>query len=410
MDVKIAIAIAIVLLASCLLVCCFAYERAKRWKTRSEEQTRLAAQGLGQAGQHYHDIKRAARPHLPDDPEPYGPIARELDQQLVQIHTDYRECCTQYQQISAQHLPAPTNPLRHCWNILSSEFSYWRRRDQETGAHLESVAALGALLDQAEESAQNLRIVPLKAARRARDLHHQVDEMSPLVQALQRAGMHGPAFERATVRASELQYSLAQLPGWCALGVDDDILDQADKASTIRAWQLLADLEEPVAEHLAALQNWHAVHRVSGGNLNALQRTLLEARARLAQVPGTIDVEDSALQLDALAARLPEMQARHLAPTVQDLQALRPRILPDIEAANELQAQFASISEDHERLRLALQDASPLIGRAQAEMAALAHASEYPIAWGSAGEDLTEMQQALGRIGALADSAHARTA
>ena len=245
--------------------------------------------------------------------------------------------------------------------------------------------------------------MPLKAARRCQDLHPQVAEMAPLVQVLRRAGVHGTTFDQATAQAEQLQDSLAQLPGWCTLDKDDLVLQQATKASTIRAWQRLDDLEEPVGEQRATFERWHTVHQEIGEGLQAMQHALDQARARLARVPGSIDVADRALQLNGLEALPIEMQARYRAPTVQDLEAIHPQIPPAIERTYELGAFFESIVRTVEHLRGALDANARLVRETQAQMDALAQAPEYPIDWESYRDTLAGLYHVRDSIGALAD-------
>ena len=403
MSVEIALAVAIVLLAICLLACWFAYRQAGRSHRQFETQSRQVGQALDRAARDLCQIQRAARQYPAGDPEPYGPVAKELDAQCTQIRVGCHQCLTQHRQLAARRHPAPANLLQRAWALLSSEYLHWRQREQEIGSLAESVHALNDPISQAQASLEQLRTLPLEAARRARDLYNLSAGMAPLVQALQRAGVHGTAFDQATAHAAQLHERLAQLPGWCTLQDDNQVLAQATPASTIQAWRLLDDLEGPIKEQRAALQGWQTLHREIAEGLQALQEALGQARMHRLRVPDSIDVEDRALQLNELEALSTELQARYRAPSAQDLEALHPQIPSAIKSARELDALFESVVRQFERLRQALGKVARLAHETQIEMDALAQATEYPIDWESHRATPVRLYHARDGLGALAD-------
>lgn len=403
MSVQIALAIAISIVAACLLICCLVYRRSKQWKDQSDVQARQAAQGLAQVSQDHHTLRRTAQPYHPGDPEPYGPIARNLHQRLARIYAGYREHCTQVQQIAAQRPPTPSSLLRQLWAVVTSELPYWRQRQDKAGALVESVRALENQLTQARQLLEKLRTLPLEAARRAQDLHGTIAETTSLMQALQQAGVHGTTFEQAAARLAEIQSSLTQLPGWCALDSSDRVLEQATKAETIRAWQMLDDLEGGAGKQQTTFQRWQAIQQEIGEGLQALQHALGQARMHAIRVPDSIEVEDRALQLNRLEALPAEMQARYPSPTVQDLEALHHQIPPAIEATRELGTFFESVLRKFERLRQALEDLARLARETQVEMETLAQAAEYPIEWEAHKSTPVRLHHHQKSIGALAD-------
>ncbi|MBN1136694.1 MAG: hypothetical protein JXM73_08905, partial [Anaerolineae bacterium] len=383
MSVEIALTVASVVLAICLLACWFAYRQSRRSQQQFETQSRQVGQALDRAARDLCQVERTARQYPAGDPEPYGPVAKELDAQCTQIRVGYQQCLTQHRQLIARRHPAPANLLQRAWALLSSEYSHWRRKQQDIGSLAESVCTLTDQIGRAQASLAQLRTLPLEAARRCQDLHRQVAEMSSLARALRQAGVHGTTFDQATAHAAQLHERLAQLPGWCTLEDNDQILAQATKAGTFQAWQLLDALEEPIEDRRTTFQRWHTVHREVGEGLQALQETLGQARMHRLRVPDSIDIEDRALQLNELEALSTEMQARYQAPSVQDLEALHSQILPAIEAARELDALFESVARQFERLRQALGSMARLAHETQIEMDALAQAAEYPIDWES---------------------------
>jgi hypothetical protein len=400
---EIALVCAIVLLASCLLADWVVYTLSIRRRRQSEQHARQFEQELEQAIQDYRQIERAARQYFPTDPAPYGPVARELDQQLTEIRDTCRAHNAQRLHLLGQGHVVATSPFHRLCARLSSELPYWRRQQEATGALADSVRTLPGQIDRAWQSLETLRALPLQASRRCRELDRQIASISTVVQQLYQAGVHGTTFDQAATQAAQLTDRFEQLPDWCTATEPDMILQQATKASTIRAWQILDDLEGAARDQRVTFQRWHTVHQESGESLRELKHALDQAWAHLEQVPDSIDVEDRALRLTQLETVHAEMEARHQAPTVEDLDDLQNRLSPVAVSASELVALFESIVRNVERLRDALEDNARLMRETETEMKDLAQAAEYRIDWESLRDTAVCLHQVRASIGALTD-------
>ena len=83
MSTEIALAIAIVLVASSLLACCFAFRRSSQIQQQFQEQAQQVGKTLAQVDKDLTQLEQAAHQYPPEDPEPYGPDADDLDRQAI---------------------------------------------------------------------------------------------------------------------------------------------------------------------------------------------------------------------------------------------------------------------------------------------------------------------------------------
>jgi DNA repair exonuclease SbcCD ATPase subunit len=284
---------------------------------------------------------------------------------------------------------------------LVSECHQWLLLRKATAALWDSVLATRSRLDVAAHALEQLEQVPSTVARRYQVTLRAAGQMSQLAQDLRAAKLHGPAFDAALGEQTRLLRLLEALPDWCRASASADVLQQANRETTVEVWQTLNDAEASIAHQQTALHGWGRALKQAHAEMRQARRSMVRARRYLAQMPQSIDTIGQTAECDELEHVIESLAAQLDAPSVQVLDSLREHAV----AADAFAAGIGHLADETAGLQEVLSREIPETARRlrtlETRMADLAHAATYPVDWGGHSEELARLRAELEEMGPL---------
>ena len=221
----VALVVIFIAIVTALLVLC---ARIWRWRQQSGDQSRRTRSELAAVRNDMVKARREMDRYPPTDPEPYGPIAGELEQILGDVRETYPQLVKQLNDLTATPVTSPDD-LARLLSILWHESRYWRQCIEGFVALDASVRELRAQMDKVALLLAELHEMPHKVARQNEELEQAIESSLKIARKLDASGVHGDAVGLATVRVHQLQADLLALPPCFLRGSKGLAIDQASK-------------------------------------------------------------------------------------------------------------------------------------------------------------------------------------
>lgn len=391
------LAMAVLLWLAWLTLRRFARRQQSRFVARAAHLERrllnIEATGAG--------LSRESRAYAVTDPEPYGPIVAELQQVLAGIRQSYDD---QTRQLAGLYQNVPDSPRSWPGRLVFGAWTeprHWRRRYRAAAALWQATQASRAGLDRAARLLHRLQRLPLETARRSRELYGVGEELAQLVQTLYGAGLGGQALDIAADHSAHLADRLKSLPVYFFHGDETRVLEQADKESTIRAWQTLAQVEPALRQYRERFQHWHKVYQYLEQQLQIMRQAASTAQERLNQAPPEVDISQYLVELEQARTEADELAARRQTLTVEILDELTARVLGVIDILNWLINQADRVAAGLQQLQSLTILSAGLLVQIRARMGETARAEAYPLSWTEWEEELAHLARLKEDIGPM---------
>lgn len=366
---------------------------AQRWKHQFAALVWEIQRRLKQLSDAAAQLEQAGRAYSPDDPEPYGSIAAELQQLLAQIHQAHQVHSEQFNRLCRQTLLFPRRRISRFVAGFWSQPRFWWRQYQGAERLRRMIQASLAEVELAQQLLVRLQNIPLAVTRRGRELYDLGDALTQLEQSLYLAGVRGQMLDAAADFTRQLEDRLKSLPISFFHESEELVLEQADKDSTIQAWQTLSEIESPLQQHHQQFQQWQTLYQETGQQLQVMRQAVDSAQLRLNQVPFQVDISSHLVELEQARMEAEELEARYQTPTLEALPELSARVLGVTEVLQWLVAQADALADKIRRfLSLAVLSAD-VLAQTEARMTEAAQAENYPLLWSEHQENLQYLSQ-----------------
>lgn len=363
-------------------------ERTRRRVDQAGADLRAFSSGLARA-------QSAARVYSPDAPEPYGPLAAELDPVIERAARGLQAYAAGYAASRESLRAAEVTDARSALNAPAC----WRQVHLRLGQLDEQAAALRADLETAESLLERAAGFSWEVAQRAQAAIELLDKASSAARDLHIAGFRGEEFQQRLEEGSRLGAALEALP---ALFFDSDpaaVRAQADQQMVTEAYATLAACEPAIDELYAALQGWQQLLAEAYEHQDSLALSLEQLREDLAQKPDQLDLERYTLRLSQLEQAAGDLNRRLAAPTPESLRALVQEARAAAKTAQADRQEVLSAQEQADLLAQSLNEPHDLINNLREQMAALEKDPRGPLTWDRSIPVLEDLLVKTGEIG-----------
>jgi DNA repair exonuclease SbcCD ATPase subunit len=326
------------------------------------------------------DIGKGALEYPVGAPEPYGSVARKLDEDLSKARKICDLRMRDRRKLLRETPNLPCNVfVRFLWGFGPEPYR-WMMHHSKTLALWKSIQRLETLGISARHLLDDLHHMPITVSHRCKDVGAIRDGILSALDFLKSKGFHGEKIALFTEQVVQFTSAL-QIPGYYFQDSDDLILQQASKDSTISAWQILEKVEKPLRENQKLAQQWQSQFREVDQIYQTAQQSFDLAQQRLREIPESIDLRELDIEQSELSDRYARLQEQLKHPTIETLGSIREQAEGIVRDLDQLARRAAEIRQQHNELREILITNNALMEQLSNRLKELETADKFPLRW-----------------------------
>jgi DNA repair exonuclease SbcCD ATPase subunit len=195
---------------------------------------------------------RLGEAYSTDDPEPFGPLAGEMQAILKKAEGHLQDASSSYRQLQENIRSLDWSRLRDrkdLTGIIQLPFN-WYFQHQSTRSLLEETKRIEQEVESAENLLQNLANKGKEVAGLARRVLAEVQSALSILAGLRGSGIHDPNLDATTQEARNWEQALHErVPLYFLEGDEDEVSTLTDKNTVIDVYRIV-DKARPVGEAL----------------------------------------------------------------------------------------------------------------------------------------------------------------
>ena len=395
-----AVVILVILLVVIVVTWAGLYVYMSRCRRQYIEQATTITHQVETAAIDLLDAEQAASQTAPDDPPPYGPLAKDLLQRLQHGRESLASCT---HQLSVLEISRPVTAPSMVERFLSipAQLRGWHDHRVKVVALADQMLTMQKLVEGAQQQADQIRRLPLGVAGRVQSLLSAIDRTVRLCQGMQQSGVRGEGLDSLMSTVRTHRTALDELPEYCRQGGQDLILSRATPDSTRDVWQRLGNIEKPVYDALRRGQQWQGQYDEAKNMITSMQVEVTALERILKELPASIDAHEYSARYAETRDSAHVLETTWRAPEVNHLLDLSNAATGQITASQKLSAEVMLLQKTHQGLEQALQSNTDAIARIGTVLAALAQSPQVPVrcdASITAFERLRALQKEIGDL------------
>ncbi len=367
-----------------------------RWgREKVQSETRNLSGELRAYENHYRQFLSGQQVHSPQDPEPYGTLARTLkdsaDQAGQQLYA-LRERYVRIQERLPRRAASPFSALAVSPFLLLD-------LKKELGGVRQGLAQEQANLSQIAQQAQAMEALGWQEALRARQATAAEAQLQQRLQALQTRRAHGPAFDALTRQAQQADELLSQIPEYFLTADQTAISVQADKAMVIRVHQSL-EAARPLHDQIAQqLEEWEKRLSRLDEKLSRQRQNLGNLEQSLATLPTALDSSAFQRQFVELQTEAQKLQIQSSRPELEKAPGIEASVDRQLTAFQELDAQVRTARQGQATLEHLLLELGQDLKEISSRYATLGAAKSFRVLWSQTSNSLANLSQQVNELG-----------
>ncbi len=375
------------------------------WRWRSRNALQRIETTLRSVDEMLEIGKRALIRYHPHDPEPYGASTLALERSLRADQASYDAYRRQKAQLlrPRDHRRIYGKAFMLVYGFLLTAYDA-RHTACDAAALLNLVQALQIASVHEVTTADTLRTMPCRVAKRIRKLVRDIACVQEYAVGLSQKGVHGTTLDTLFQTLNTIVESLAALPEWVSGDPEGLLLWRAEnnladtKAAISRAWRVAEDVEPVLRLHINDLRAWRSQYDGVVWRLDALDDRIEFARDCMRSIPAQIDIEElghALWQLDSEAMALRDQFGQ---PTIEALHTLAVSTDIALGEIGRVTQRLVDVERDFESLQDRVRRNHQILQPVMNQMDALEQVIDHPVQWQSSQNLLSRIRLSIDEI------------
>lgn len=285
------------------------------------------------------------------------------------------------------------------WEATIGSPYEWYALHRLTGQLMEDCQALDAAIEVVEEQLQELNQLGWELASRCRELRQLQVQANKTLDQLHTHNVQGEAMEKALRREERSRKALSQIPPYFFEGNEEDVLDQCDRETITRVYEIVTAQEPLLKDLVEKVTGWEQRYHQTAKNVNLLSQAVRDVELALEQAPPTVNTSEVRQEFNPL-----KVISRTMNDTLSRLEIeSMPEVIAEAErvykAVREMEASLKQARRQSGELERILAELSEGLRQLSSQFAALGTHTRRPIAWDQSRSRLTNLSRQTSAMG-----------
>ncbi|HVN52931.1 MAG TPA: hypothetical protein VMT46_01280 [Anaerolineaceae bacterium] len=392
----VAILVILLLIGLSLLVL---YYIPRVWKKRSAVEIKQIGSRIRSLEGRLKQARTTAQDYSPDDPEPYGPVARSLFAEIDQVGARLQELQKEYGEIH--------QAIRHVDQYPSYQVFLtaveWYQVRQQIKILRKSARDIDEQNSALDRILQRLRRQIWETALQARQARQDLVETNQVLQFLKTTNTTGASYEKLLRQKSIVQIALDNIPDHFISGNEDELIEQKDKEGVVQVHQVLVDHHSSLKEINRQFNAWKSQYEDSQKLMDQVHSQIEAVRQKMANAPANLLLTPIESRLNQVDAAYQALEDRLAKPDPDEFKSINREASLLARTAGDVDAQFDRAVEQLSLLVKTMRELVHTVNQLSQSMGDLAKRETYPVDWDIDYARLTTLRKEVKTLGSSND-------